>query len=124
MVAPWRLANIQHLPAVDAPSERRSGTQIAGPEGINGALDTPIDPRFPTFLATNLPEALPGPFSPSSSSVTVRGLRAGRCVHRRAVAAQRDYSARNRHAYSRGIRPPTVWGASRRGMLWQKPCRS
>ena len=43
----------------------------------NGEFDTPIDPRFPTFLATNLSEALPGPFSPSSASATVRGLRAG-----------------------------------------------
>ncbi len=51
--------------------------KFAGPEGSNGEFDTPIDPRFPTFLATNLSEALPGPFSPSSSSVTVRGLRAG-----------------------------------------------
>ncbi len=43
----------------------------------NGEFDTPIDPRFPTYLATNLSEALPGPFSPSSASVTVQGLRAG-----------------------------------------------
>ncbi len=49
----------------------------AGPEGVNGEFDTPIDPRFPTFLATNLSEALPGPFSPSSASATVRGVRAG-----------------------------------------------
>ena len=51
--------------------------RLAGPEGVNGEFDTPIDPRFPTYLATNLSEALPGPFSPSSASATVRGLRAG-----------------------------------------------
>src|SRR6202023_1039882 len=50
----------------------------------NGEFDTPIDPRFPTFLATNLSEALPGPFSPSSASATVRGLRASAvCVAER-----------------------------------------
>ncbi len=74
---PWRLANIQDLPAVDAPADDGVVPRLAGPDGNNGEFDTPIDPRFPTYLATNLSEALPGPFSPSSASVTVRGLRAG-----------------------------------------------
>ncbi len=74
---PWRLANIGDLPAVDAPADDGVVPRLAGPEGANGEFDTPIDPRFPTYLATNLSEALPGPFSPSSASVTVRGLRAG-----------------------------------------------
>jgi nucleoside-diphosphate-sugar epimerase/phosphohistidine swiveling domain-containing protein len=74
---PWRLANIQDLPAVDAPADDGVVPRLAGPQGDNGEFDTPIDPRFPTYLATNLSEALPGPFSPSSASVTVRGLRAG-----------------------------------------------
>ena len=74
---PWRLANVQDLPAVDAPAADGVVPVLAGPEGDNGEFDTPIDPRFPTYLATNLSEALPGPFSPSSASVTVRGLRAG-----------------------------------------------
>jgi nucleoside-diphosphate-sugar epimerase/phosphohistidine swiveling domain-containing protein len=74
---PWRLASVQDLPAVDAPAGDAVVPRLAGPEGDNGEFDTPIDPRFPTFLATNLSEALPGPFSPSSASATVRGLRAG-----------------------------------------------
>jgi nucleoside-diphosphate-sugar epimerase/phosphohistidine swiveling domain-containing protein len=74
---PWRLANIPDLPAVDALADDGVMPRLAGPEGGNGEFDTPIDPRFPTFLATNLSEALPGPFSPSSASATVRGLRAG-----------------------------------------------
>jgi nucleoside-diphosphate-sugar epimerase/phosphohistidine swiveling domain-containing protein len=74
---PWRLANIQDLPAIDAQSSDGVAPRLAGPERLNGEFDTPIDPRFPTFLATNLSEALPGPFSPSSASATVRGLRAG-----------------------------------------------
>lgn len=74
---PWRLATIQDIPAVDAPAEDGVIPRLAGPQGVNGEFDTPIDPRFPMFLATNLSEALPGPFSPSSASVTVRGLRAG-----------------------------------------------
>lgn len=74
---PWRMATIGDLPSVDAPSEDGVKPDWAGPAGDNGEFDTPIDPRFPTFLATNLSEALPGPFSPASASVTVRGLRAG-----------------------------------------------
>jgi nucleoside-diphosphate-sugar epimerase/phosphohistidine swiveling domain-containing protein len=74
---PWRLANIGDLPAVDAAAVDGVLPRPAGPEEDNGEFDTPIDPRFPTFLATNLSEALPGPFSPSSASATVRGLRAG-----------------------------------------------
>jgi nucleoside-diphosphate-sugar epimerase/phosphohistidine swiveling domain-containing protein len=74
---PWRLANIGDLPSVDAPASDGVVPRLAGPEADNGEFDTPIDPRFPTFLATNLSEALPGPFSPSSASATVRGLRAG-----------------------------------------------
>jgi nucleoside-diphosphate-sugar epimerase/phosphohistidine swiveling domain-containing protein len=74
---PWRLAHIQDLPAVDTPADDGVAPKLAGPPGDNGEFDTPIDPRFPTYLATNLSEALPGPFSPSSASVTVRGLRAG-----------------------------------------------
>ncbi|BBZ39970.1 PEP-utilizing enzyme [Mycobacterium conspicuum] len=73
---PWRLAAIDDPPAVDTPAEDGVVPKLAGPQGLNGEFDTPIDPRFPTFLATNLSEALPGPFSPSSASVTVRGLRA------------------------------------------------
>ncbi|MGD1171336.1 sugar epimerase family protein [Mycobacterium seoulense] len=74
---PWRMATIDNLPSVDAPTEDGVKPNWAGPAGDNGEFDTPIDPRFPTFLATNLSEALPGPFSPASASVTVRGLRAG-----------------------------------------------
>jgi nucleoside-diphosphate-sugar epimerase/phosphohistidine swiveling domain-containing protein len=81
---PWRLANIQELPSVDAPTDDGVKPTWAGPAGGNGEFDTPIDPRFPTFLATNLSEALPGPFSPSSASATVRGLRASAvCVAER-----------------------------------------
>ncbi|BBY09920.1 sugar epimerase family protein [Mycobacterium marseillense] len=81
---PWRLANIQDLPSVDAPSDDGVKPNLAGAAGDNGEFDTPIDPRFPTFLATNLSEALPGPFSPASASATVRGLRASAvCVAER-----------------------------------------
>jgi nucleoside-diphosphate-sugar epimerase/phosphohistidine swiveling domain-containing protein len=81
MVAlPWRLTHVQDIPAVDAPAADGVAPILAGPDGANGEFDTPIDPRFPTYLATNLSEALPGPFSPSSASVTVRGLRAGGAI--------------------------------------------
>jgi phosphohistidine swiveling domain-containing protein len=77
---PWRLIPVQDVPAVDIPAADGVSPVLAGPDGGNGEFDTPIDPRFPTFLATNLSEALPGPFSPSSASVTVKGLRASGAV--------------------------------------------
>jgi nucleoside-diphosphate-sugar epimerase/phosphohistidine swiveling domain-containing protein len=77
---PWRLIPVQDIPAVDIPAADGVSPVLAGPDGGNGEFDTPIDPRFPTYLATNLSEALPGPFSPSSASVTVRGLRASGAV--------------------------------------------
>lgn len=77
---PWRLTHVQDIPAVDVPTADGVATVMAGPDGDNGEFDTPIDPRFPTYLATNLSEALPGPFSPSSASVTVKGLRAGGAI--------------------------------------------
>jgi nucleoside-diphosphate-sugar epimerase/phosphohistidine swiveling domain-containing protein len=77
---PWRLIPVQDVPAADIPAADGVSPVLAGPEGGNGEFDTPIDPRFPTYLATNLSEALPGPFSPSSASVTVKGLRASGAV--------------------------------------------
>ena len=77
---PWRLTHAQDIPSVDVPAADGVAPVLAGPDGANGEFDTPIDPRFPTYLATNLSEALPGPFSPSSASVTVHGLRAAGAV--------------------------------------------
>jgi nucleoside-diphosphate-sugar epimerase/phosphohistidine swiveling domain-containing protein len=77
---PWRLVHVQDIPSVDVPAADGVAPVLAGPDGANGEFDTPIDPRFPTYLATNLSEALPGPFSPSSASVTVHGLRAGGAI--------------------------------------------
>jgi nucleoside-diphosphate-sugar epimerase/phosphohistidine swiveling domain-containing protein len=80
MSLPWRLTHVQDIPSVDVPAADGVAPVLAGPDGANGEFDTPIDPRFPTYLATNLSEALPGPFSPSSASVTVQGLRAAGAV--------------------------------------------
>ncbi|WP_319453140.1 MULTISPECIES: NAD-dependent epimerase/dehydratase family protein [unclassified Mycobacterium] len=74
---PWRTALVNNIPPVDEPATDGVTPAPAGPEGMNGEFDTPIDPRYPTFVASNLSEALPGPFSPASASSTVRGLRAG-----------------------------------------------
>jgi nucleoside-diphosphate-sugar epimerase/phosphohistidine swiveling domain-containing protein len=77
---PWRLTHVHDIPSVDTAAADGVAPVLAGPDGANGEFDTPIDPRFPTYLATNLSEALPGPFSPSSASVTVQGLRAAGAV--------------------------------------------
>jgi|GEM_PF-586982 len=74
---PWRMPQVHDMPAVDEAPADDVPLHPAGPDGFNGEFDSPIDPRFPTYVATNLSEALPGPFSPASASATVRGLRAG-----------------------------------------------
>jgi nucleoside-diphosphate-sugar epimerase/phosphohistidine swiveling domain-containing protein len=80
MSLPWRLTDVHNIPSVDVPADDGVAPVLAGPDGANGEFDTPIDPRFPTYLATNLSEALPGPFSPSSASVAVQALRAAGAV--------------------------------------------
>jgi nucleoside-diphosphate-sugar epimerase/phosphohistidine swiveling domain-containing protein len=49
----------------------------AAPPGLAGELDDRIDPRYPTFTATNLSEAFPGPMTPLSLTISVDALRAG-----------------------------------------------
>ncbi len=68
---------VHNIPPSDAPAPDGVPLHPAGPDGLVGEFDTPIDDRFPTFVASNLSEALPGPFSPASASSTIRGLRAG-----------------------------------------------
>ncbi|MCV7229394.1 hypothetical protein H7J73_25615 [Mycolicibacterium komossense] len=77
---PWRLPRVREIPAADSPAADGVVPVAAGIAGANGEFDTPIDPRFPAFVATNLSEALPGPFSPCSASVTVMGTRAAGVV--------------------------------------------
>jgi nucleoside-diphosphate-sugar epimerase/phosphohistidine swiveling domain-containing protein len=77
LTVPWRVGFVQDIPGPDEPPADGAALMAAGPDGLNGEFDTPVDRRFPTFVAANLSEALPGPFSPSSASVTVRGVRAG-----------------------------------------------
>ncbi|BCP37157.1 hypothetical protein MINTMi198_25270 [Mycobacterium intracellulare M.i.198] len=120
---PWRLATIQDLPSVDAPSDDGVKPNLAGAAGDNGEFDTPIDPRFPTFLATNLSEALPGPFSPASASATVRGLRASAvCVAERLRPGARS-SAKSRCAWSR-CSPTACTARSRPRTSWPRRCLS
>lgn len=95
---PWRLPRVLEIPAVDAPAADGVEPVPAGKGPANGEFDTPIDPRFPAFIATNLSEALAGPFSPSSASVTVLGTRAAGLVIserlRPGGAVQREMSVR------------------------------
>lgn len=74
---PWRTPLVHDMPAVDEPPADGAPLRPAGPDGLNGEFDSSVDPRFPTFVSSNLSEALPGPFTPASASATVRGLRAG-----------------------------------------------
>ncbi len=56
---PWRLAPVQDLPAIDSPAEDGVVPRLAGPPGVNGEFDTPIDPRFPTFWPPTSPRRCP-----------------------------------------------------------------
>jgi phosphohistidine swiveling domain-containing protein len=98
IAVPWRLPRVREIPAVDSASADGVAPVPAGSAGTNGEFDTPIDPRFPAFVATNLSEALPGPFTPSSASVSVLGTRAaGRVISERlrpGGAVQREMSRR------------------------------
>ncbi|KAA0079672.1 NAD-dependent epimerase/dehydratase family protein [Mycolicibacterium sp. P9-64] len=95
---PWRLPRVRRIPAVDAPAPDGVAPVPAGIDNANGEFDTPIDPRFPAFVATNLSEALAGPFTPSSASVSVLGTRASGMVIaarlRPGGAVQREMSVR------------------------------
>ena len=51
-----------------AASERLNAERVAAAPGPVGEFDTPVDPRFATFVATNFSEALPGPGWPPSTS--------------------------------------------------------
>lgn len=77
---PWRLPRVREIPSPEAPSADGVAPEPAGTGPTNGEFDTPIDPRFPAFIATNLSEALAGPFTPSSASVSVLGTRAAGMV--------------------------------------------
>lgn len=68
---PWRLGYARTgIPAAYPPL---GGGELvaAAPAGLAGELDSLIDPKFPTFFATNLSEAFPGPMTPLSLSVTL-----------------------------------------------------
>lgn len=71
------------LPAADPdrPRDNRSTSGAAlvhaAPEEARGSLDTPIDPDYGTWTATNLSEAFPGPLTPLSLTLAIDTLRAG-----------------------------------------------
>ncbi len=70
-----------HLPLPVEPALQRGPTddprlRSAAPEGLEGEFDDRIDPRYPLFSAAGLTEALPGPLTPMTLDVQLRGLRA------------------------------------------------
>ena len=70
---PWADPNEFPSPA------RLDGGELvpAAPQGLAGELDDLIDPRYPTYTATNLSEAFPGPMTPLSLTISIAALRAG-----------------------------------------------
>ena len=68
---PWRLRYARtDIPPAYPPLD--AGELVpASAAGVGGELDTVIDPRFPTFFATNLSEAFPGPMTPLSLTISL-----------------------------------------------------
>jgi phosphohistidine swiveling domain-containing protein len=68
---PWRLRYARtDIPPAYPPLDGGELTPAA-PVDLAGELDSLIDPRFPTFFATNLSEAFPGPMTPLSLTVSL-----------------------------------------------------
>ncbi|MEZ5170050.1 MAG: NAD-dependent epimerase/dehydratase family protein [Acidimicrobiia bacterium] len=80
---PWRLAYVdtnppRDLPPYDGPDGSDASTDAgladAAPAELRGEFDSPIDPTYPTYSATNLSEAFPGPMTPLSLSVSLDAM--------------------------------------------------
>jgi len=73
---PWRLRYARtDIPPAYPPLDGVELVQ-ASATGVGGEFDSVIDPRFPTFFATNLSEAFPGPMTPLSLTVSLDVMRA------------------------------------------------
>ncbi len=69
---PWRLRYAwTDIPRAYPPLDGGDLVEAAPTPALAGELDSPIDPRFPTFFATNLSEAFPGPMTPLSLTVSL-----------------------------------------------------
>ena len=96
---PWRLPRVLEIPAVDAPAADGVEPVPAGPGRRSTASSTPRSiPASRRSSPPICPRRWPGPFSPSSASVTVLGTRAAGLVIserlRPGGAVQREMSVR------------------------------
>jgi nucleoside-diphosphate-sugar epimerase/phosphohistidine swiveling domain-containing protein len=73
--APWRMTWAPTEVLADLPPADDAGLVHPGPEDLRGELDSRIDPRFPTYSASNLSEAFPGPMSPLSLDIALTAIR-------------------------------------------------
>lgn len=71
---PWRLRYADtHAPRARPPYEGGELVDPA-PPGEAGEFDSLVDPRFPTYSATNISEAFPGPMTPLSLDVSLDAM--------------------------------------------------
>lgn len=63
---PWRQPFRPGRVPVDSPALDGARLELGGKPDQVGEFDSPVDPRFATFVATNFSEALPGPATPLS----------------------------------------------------------
>lgn len=71
---PWRLRYVDtHAPRARPPYEGGDLVDPA-PPGRAGEFDSLIDPRYPTYSATNISEAFPGPMTPLSLDVSLDAM--------------------------------------------------
>lgn len=75
---PWHQPFRPGMLPADTPPLDGATLEPAGKPDLVGEFDTPVDPRFSTFVATNFSEALPGPATPLSlTAVAPAFARAG-----------------------------------------------
>jgi len=74
---PWRIKYPETRVPYEVPAPDGAELVPAAPEGVAGEFDALVDPRFPTYTATNTSEAFPGPLTPLSLELGFRSMRAG-----------------------------------------------
>jgi phosphohistidine swiveling domain-containing protein/nucleoside-diphosphate-sugar epimerase len=88
-VMDFRKANREHIylgskrirlplrfPWVKAPEPRRDGSHRRPATDDNGEFDTDVDPDWAVYTAVNTSEAFPGPMTPLSLELSLKGMRA------------------------------------------------
>jgi nucleoside-diphosphate-sugar epimerase/phosphohistidine swiveling domain-containing protein len=73
---PWRTKYPVTRVPLEVPPPDGAEMAAAAPPGVAGEFDSLVDPRYAGYTAANTSEAFPGPLTPMSLEVGLRGMRA------------------------------------------------